>query len=346
MPVLLAAAFTVIIGITGLAIDFGFATLERRQLQNAADGAAISGAINLVNDQSPTADVQTMANRNATTSALTCDYVNDSNATTAACSTTTVPGASSGVRVVATNTRPTFFMQVLGIPTVTVSADAIARISAWQTYSPNGALFIPCGYDTVLAAGGTRSILNPVPSAGQPWTVNPAAIGARFAIHDPQANHADELATCGMHSSRFKGLLDTDSSFNATAKVAAPVACCSTVVEVEGKNGHNTGPTRRAVNAMDGCQSGLTDNYDFGADNAVNNCVMILPIAISARSSGSNDYFRIVRWLPFRISDHGSNGHAGTLLGTDYVLREETDTTYTSWRSDRPSGPTSVRTVR
>ena len=339
MPILLAAAFTVIVGMTGLAIDFGFVTMERRQLQNAADAAALTGAIDLANRRSPTADVNTMAGRNATTTGVTCEYVNDANAVTGPCSGTPA-GSSSGVRVVATNTRPTFFMQVFDIQTVTVAADAIARVAAWQGYYPNGALFIPCGYDTVLAAGGTRSILNPPPSAGQPWTVNSAAIGQRFAIHDPQSNHADQLATCGMDSSRFKGLLDTDSAFNATAKAATPVVCCGTVVEVESKNGMNTGPTRRAVNAIEGCQSGLNEDSSF------NNCVMILPIAISARSSGSNDYFRIVRWLPFRITTHGLNGHAGTLLGTDYVLREEADTTYASWRYDRPAGPTSVRTVR
>ena len=339
MPVFLAVAFTVIVGMTGLAVDYGFATMERRQLQNAADAAALSGAINLVNRQSPTTDVTTMAARNAATTGVTCEYVNDGNTVTGPCASTPA-GSSSGVRVVATNTRPTFFMQVLGIPTVTVGADAIARVSAWHSYIPNGALFIPCGYDTARASGTPLSILNAPPAAGQPWTVNPQAVGQRFAIHDPQSNQADELSTCGMQSSRFKGLLDTDSAFNANAKPAAPVLCCSTVVEVEAKNGMRTGPTRRAVNAIDGCQANLDEDSNF------NNCVMILPIAISARSSGSNDYFRIVRWLPFRITNHGSNGHAGTLLGTDYVLREEANTAYTGWRYDTPSGPTSVRTVR
>src|ERR687893_2480321 len=104
MPILLAAAFTVIVGMTGLAIDFGFAVMERRQLQNAADAAALTGAIDLANRRSPTAAVTTMAGRNATTTGVTCEYVNDGNTTTGPCASTPA-GSSSGVRVVAINTR-------------------------------------------------------------------------------------------------------------------------------------------------------------------------------------------------------------------------------------------------
>ena len=329
MSVLLAAALTVILGMAGLAIDYGFATVERRQLQNAADAAAVSGAINMSQKVSPTADVNAMAGRNAQTTGVTCEYVDTSNTITGPCGSTP-SSTAGGVRVVATNTRPTFFMQVLGIDNVTVSAEAIARIFDWTSYTPSpntftntpydagNALFIVCGYDTKLYGGGTLSLLQGTQPGTAPWSVNPAAINREFIIHDP---HPED---CGMRSSSFKGLNGTDGVVTLPAVL-------------ESENGTKAGPTRSAVNGQAGCGA----NIDV-KDAALNNCVMILPIAVSSPAKGE---LYCVRWLPFRIRRIDANTHTGTLLG-NYVVREDGTTVLAPWTYGNTSSVTTVRLAR
>src|SRR5262249_35638568 len=147
------------------AIDFGFGTLERRVLQNGVDAAALSGASDLARNANPVADVQTVATRNqvAITTSIVCEYVDGTNAVTGLCSD--IPSnTTSGVKVTATNIRDTYFMRVLGVPTMTVSATSIARVSTWldsstsggggSPYNVWGSFFLVCGYNTALSPGG------------------------------------------------------------------------------------------------------------------------------------------------------------------------------------------------
>src|SRR3954452_19929415 len=143
MAVLLATLLIIFIGMTGLGVDFAFSTLERRALQNAADAATLSGARDLSQGVGPTIDIARVAAQNASISTLDCQYVNTANADIGPC-TGSARGAA-GVHVTATHTRDTFFMQVLGVRTVTISADAMARISVMQDTSTSPASSI--GYD-------------------------------------------------------------------------------------------------------------------------------------------------------------------------------------------------------
>jgi Flp pilus assembly protein TadG len=195
VAVLLALILTVLVGMTGLGVDYGYATLERRALQNAADAAALTGARRLIQNLSPVNDVNTIAGRNATTTSVACDYVNAADTVTGSC--TSVPSdTSDGVRVVATNTRDTYFMRLLGVNTVTVSAQSTARVTSMQNtttnpassapYEAGNALFIVCGYDTMLYSGGTMDILQGSMSSptSSPWNVDANALGREFIIHD------------------------------------------------------------------------------------------------------------------------------------------------------------------
>src|SRR4051812_9500265 len=118
MAVFLALLLTLFIGMTGLAVDFAFSTFERPALQNAAHAAALTGAIDLSQGAGPTADVTTIAGKNATISSVGCQYVNAANTDVGGCTGSAV--GASGVHVTATHTRDTFFMRVLGVPTVTI----------------------------------------------------------------------------------------------------------------------------------------------------------------------------------------------------------------------------------
>jgi Flp pilus assembly protein TadG len=325
MIVLLAAMITVLLGMAGLVIDFGYATLERRSLQNAADAAAVSGALDLVLNISPVSDVNTMAGRNATTTSVQCDYVDSTSSVTGSCAS--MPSSTaSGVRVIATNTRDTYFMRVLGVPTVTVSAESIAHVTSMQntttnpagsmSYDAGNALFIVCGYDTRLYGGGTMDILQGSMGspASSPWNVDSAAFGREFMIHDSQ------VTDCGMQSNKFKGLNGT------VGMVTLPAT-----LDIE--NGNKAGPTRSAVNGPNGCGIGLDSD-------GVNGCVMILPIAIS---SPAQEKLYAVRWLPFFVRQRAANQHTGQLLRS-YNLNEP----LLSWTySGGNSAPiTSVRIAR
>jgi hypothetical protein len=328
MPVLLAAMLVALIGMTGLAVDFGFSTLERRALQNAADAAVLSGAANLSQGLSPSIDVTTIANRNATTTSVSCQYVNTSNADSGPCTGSMI--GASGLHVTASHTRDTFFMRVLGVPQVTVSAEAIARISAMQnsvgasaSTEAQNALFIVCGYQTKLYGPGNNKldILAQNPTVA-PYNVNPLAWGREFVIQNPQ------VTDCGMPANSFKGLNGTHGT------VALPA-------DLRNETGTNAGPTVYSVNGFNGCGAGLSSND-------VDNCVMLLPIADGISTTYySPDGYRLhaVRWLPFKIRLVDSNTTTGTLLNEYRV--SDPSTSFWPWvyGGTAASGITSVRIV-
>jgi Flp pilus assembly protein TadG len=340
MLVQIATMMIAMVGMLGLVVDFGFAAMERRTLQNAADAAALTGAIDLVQmtNQAVTNtvvnDVSTMSLRNgaATTATIDCAFVNNGNADTGACSSWPASG-SDGVRVRATTTRETFFIRVLGIDTVTVSAESIARISAWQYYNAGAGPFIVCGYQTFQTNGQQMDILVGNKDTG-PWGVNPAAIGKTFMVHAPQSNgNNTELQDCGAPSAKFKGLNGETGWKDVPDWFAS-------------KNGTKAGPTNAVVNGIDGCNG-----------TALSGCVVLLPIASKAKISMKlddddkkdqkhEDDFYVVMWLPFELGQPHVNKHSGRLLGTDYVIRQEDGTILLPWMYGLPAGPTSVRTVR
>jgi Flp pilus assembly protein TadG len=318
MAVLLAVVLVALIGMTGLGVDYAFATLERRTLQNAVDAAA-SGAINLAQGESPTADVNSMVQRNgaAPSTAVECAYVDNADAVTGPCDAAP-SAATSGIRVTATNTRPTYFMRVLGVPTVTVGATAAARVqgvAAASPYPSSASLFIVCGIDTRLAGPGnaTLSILQQI---GGQWVPNPAADGREFVIHNPQ------VADCGMQSTAFKGL-------NAVGAEVGPIALPANLIT---ETGTRAGPTTQAVRGEAGCGAGLYSD-------TVDNCTMIIPVFVSAPAK---DVAASVRWLAFHVRRIDANTHYGR-LDLDYTIGQEAYTLLAPWTKNTKQVLTVVR---
>jgi Flp pilus assembly protein TadG len=319
MPVLLAGMLTILIGMTGLAVDHGFAILERRVLQNAVDAAASSGALSLAQGVSPTTSVSTMVTRNgaAVTTNVECQYVDSTGTDTGPC-TGTASNDTAGVRVTATNPRATFFMRVLGVDSVTVSATSSARVYAVSSSSPypsSGSLFIVCGINTKLAGPGnkTKDILK---QQGGQWVVNTAADGDEFVIHNPN------VADCGMQSSSFKGL-------NATGAESGPITLPFNLVT---ETGTRAGPTTQAVRGINGCAAGLYSD-------AVDNCTMIIPVFVSAPDK---EIAYSVRWLAFDIRRIDSNTHYGRLR-LDYAIAQESYTLLAPWTKNTKQVLTTVR---
>lgn len=319
MPVLLAGFLTVLIGMTGLAVDHGFATLERRVLQNSVDAAASSGAHSLAQGNSATANVSSMVTRNgaAATTVIDCQYVDSTGANTGDCSAT-ASASAAGVRVTATNARPTLFMRVLGVTSVAVSATSAARvyaISASSPYPSSASLFTVCGINTKRAGPGNQT-LSILQQSGGEWVPNLAADGLEFVIHNPQ------VADCGMQSNAFKGL-------NAVGAESGPISLPRNLMT---ETGTRAGPTNQAVRGINGCGAGLYSD-------TVDNCTMIIPVFIS---SPAKDVATSVRWLAFDVRRIDSNTHYGRLR-LDYAIAQEAYTILAPWTKNTKQVLTTVR---
>ncbi len=122
--VLVGVGMVVLIGVLGLAIDFGYYRYVRRELQTAADAAALAGAMDL-----SYLDVTTAAQSASSENGFT----NGANGVTVTVYNPPHDGpyASSNYptyveAVVTQNNVPQFFSQILGVRPITLSASAVA----------------------------------------------------------------------------------------------------------------------------------------------------------------------------------------------------------------------------
>jgi Flp pilus assembly protein TadG len=373
MAVFFAATLIVFIGMTGLAVDYGFAALERRVLQNAVDAAAVTGANDLARGLGPASDVNTIASRNniALSTTVVCEYIDNANAVTGPCSGT--PSATtSGVRVTATNDRPTFFMRVLGIPAVTVSTSSMARVytvtgdSQWGMWD---SVFIVCGWGTTTATpkangkwdiGSPTNLLTtgytpttggypaswptsftPTASYAWEWPLSSDSVYSQwFVIHDE-----NDVAKCGIGDSGFKGLNSSSGTF------AVPTPRWS-ATSLTAETGSRTGPATTPVPTYQGC--GAVTGPD---DPNLHDCIMFLPIFTSTleppNDKVNGDYrVRSVRWQPFMIKREIKNGpsgntntHYGQPVRSVNIVANE-NTTLAPWTKNNNAIITAVRTVQ
>jgi Flp pilus assembly protein TadG len=140
--VIIAFAMVAIIGMAALVLDGGYAYLERRRVQNAADAAALAGARGLMKPESETTIrlmIDEYAVRNGITSPSTnikayfVDAANQIVPNTqqeVGHNNNTVPPTASGILVQASEQHATFFAQVIGFPMMNVSAVAQAGLEA------------------------------------------------------------------------------------------------------------------------------------------------------------------------------------------------------------------------
>ena len=111
--VIAALCMTILMGFVAIAVDVGLLLREKRVLQIAADSAAIAGAAELNNG-----DVTTGAQADASLNGVT-DGVSGA--------TVAVSQPKAGyVQVIASQSQPTFFMQLFNRSSMTVSALAVA----------------------------------------------------------------------------------------------------------------------------------------------------------------------------------------------------------------------------
>ncbi len=148
--VLVAVGMVMLLGFAALAIDIGYSLVVRNELQNAADAAALGGAIDLFPGTpdpnwglaqlraSTTIKKNTSDNRRLTGGQVSAGYWNLSGTPPGLQPTTITPGAFDAAAVMVTvrksagnNGGPIglFFAPVLGINTMDVAASAVAVVS-------------------------------------------------------------------------------------------------------------------------------------------------------------------------------------------------------------------------
>jgi hypothetical protein len=310
-----ALFLTGLLGVLGLATDVGFYLQAKRAAQNAADAGALAGARHLVKWTSTShppaiGEVTELvaANGFGTTipSVFECVYINDGNGGQGNCSNP-VPEAASGIRVKTRITVPTFFMRIFpGVPdTLIAKGHARARVQRAADIIGDSP-FIICGTGAWDVTGDptvkntSYGSLMPILSSTSPVTIDPAAVGKIFRVHDNQLDKKGTSAGCESKANRFKGL--GDGNANKTKTVPA---------WFDYETGTKSGPTRSKVNGTNGCNAGVDDPY---------NCVMLIPIAVDDPEETENSkQVYVVGYAAFEVTTVDSNSHNAKLLD-DYII--------------------------
>jgi Flp pilus assembly protein TadG len=147
--VVVALLAAILIGILGLAVDVGYAYSERRQIQNAADAAALNGAremdAQISNGNQAGADNQVLlaikqyiiaynltvnASGNSPAFLQSAAYVDETGGTTygtvGSIGSNQIPDGAAGVRVVVQEPWTPFFFEVFGVNSFSIRASATA----------------------------------------------------------------------------------------------------------------------------------------------------------------------------------------------------------------------------
>src|SRR6266436_6765493 len=124
--VLVTAGLVILTAFAGLAVDVGQFWSARRQMQTAADAAAIAGASALRFSGSPSAAADAVAS----TDGFKDVSLDPSSTVTVTVNNPPVSGAYHGnatyVEVIVSQPQPTYFLRVLGYSSIGVSARSVA----------------------------------------------------------------------------------------------------------------------------------------------------------------------------------------------------------------------------
>ncbi len=159
--ILLVAAIIGLVALTALAIDAGNAFSDRRHAQNAADTAAIAGALAKTQGQNATA----IALARAASNGYANDGVNTvtvNNPPIAGCNGLNGPYAGNieYIQVIIRSTVNTFFAPIVGINQLNNCVEAIARAKPSEPPGAGAAILsLACDGKRAIEAGGTTEIV-------------------------------------------------------------------------------------------------------------------------------------------------------------------------------------------
>lgn len=222
--IFVAICMVALMALVGLVIDGGNAYAQRRQMQNAADSAALAGANALQRYRQGTSgatadkvlvDARATAGNNGakTDASFMCRLVrldaDGDEIGTAACPTTSagsIPSDAYGVRVTTSSDHETSFIRVVGAESFSAKAGAAALV---RKAAPTAAPFLVCAN----AAGHPAPLLLVIdPLDPDHAVINPAAVGMSYVVYGNDVKEKSSGRDCGNPSSSFRGLVDLDSA--------------------------------------------------------------------------------------------------------------------------------------
>jgi Flp pilus assembly protein TadG len=118
-----AAMLTAIMGFTGLAVDVGYLQYQKRRIQSAADAAAMGALREMERGKT---DTSFAGQNDASLNGFT-DGVSNTTVTVATPTSGLYANDTTAIQATVTRTVPTFFMQVFGQRSVSISAIAVAK---------------------------------------------------------------------------------------------------------------------------------------------------------------------------------------------------------------------------
>ncbi len=128
--IIIVFSIIALVGVTALAIDGGSVYAERRRAQNAADAAALAGALERINNNTSTWVNAVYA------SALQNGYNNDGITNTVHVYSPPISGTYLGnieyIQVLITSYTHTYFASVVGFPVITNRVEAVSRTKSSQ----------------------------------------------------------------------------------------------------------------------------------------------------------------------------------------------------------------------
>lgn len=289
--IFLSLSITVLLVVAALVLDGGSSYAQRRQMQNAADAAAMAGARALDRYRFPptgtTADASTISSEvtaaalaNGATSVVSCRLVDYTQVNTTsdlgACTSATAASNAEGVRVSVSQTRTTYFGGITGRSTTSATTAAAASV---QQLSQISAPFLICGNP----AKGGYNLLNP------DGTLNPTSAASQGEM----TIHGSQVPDCGA-GSQFKGLMENPAVLNVWTDI--------------GTQGNRVGQYRDATTGIDACPE----------EGPFDDCDMLLPIMQSGIGTGSNATAFITAFAVFRVTEGstGNTAHTARYVGT------------------------------
>ena len=314
--ILIALSLTAVTATAGVIVDGGNAFAQRRQMQNAADSAALAGAraldqynvapLTYLTSNIWTAAVNSAVSNGASASLVTCRLLSETLVDLGICPTTNlaIPGLATAVKVTVASTTNTSFMRVVGIQNFTTRATATAQIERLlNANSP----FVMCAVGKLdPRAGGSGPLYDGQPTGKELITlgtnnINPLAINQDYSLHF--TGNGTDSVRCNQ-GTNFKGVSqDQSSSFPLPGTWDVDT----------GNHGVNVQPT--VIAGDDACK--VADGWVVGCLVAVPLCYSVpnvLPPAVPTSYPGIAGKLYCVRFGAFRIKTIGSSTITATFI--------------------------------
>lgn len=328
--VLLAVGLVVFLAVAAVAIDLGVGYASSRQMQNAADAAALAGAqemeclkfaptANTVGCQvfpATSAAIASVVSSAATTNGadatkLTCEVIsgyipgaNPDYEVYGACSDTgswmpylNNPDAlgqeADGVYVESGTSEQTVFGSTTGVRQLTENRQAAATV---QSLVGGGSPLLACAFNQVDQTTGKAAapLLLASTSSASGYVENPAAIYNPSTQSPAYFLHGPQVDKCKLSSDSWKGLADESGAW-PTLPALLPIL-----------TGDKAGPTRVAVANQSNCSS---------LDSS-QGCVLVLPICTDSNNrSGISGSLYCVGYGAFELLSSDANSQNFGFLG-------------------------------